>query len=261
MAPRNAGTSVGDGLQMAQEIGAALASDQSKFSGHVVSRDALTNPALRFYPWLDELARAGLVVTPNGARFCNERNGGVGIANALAALPDPGSATVVWDNGIWEASGRTGFVAANPNLLKMGATLFRADTLAQLARKAGLDEAGLLETVAKHNACLQTESPAAAHSASGLKGPRPLLAPPFWAAPAAAGITYTMGGLEVDGNSCAMSVSGEVIRGLYAVGGASGGVEGGPKNAYVGGLVKAAATGWRSARHIASGTKIIQTLP
>jgi fumarate reductase flavoprotein subunit len=256
---RNAGTGFGDGLQMAQEIGAASARDQSKFYGHVVSKNALTKPDLRFYPWLDEVARAGLVVTPDGARFCDERYGGIYIANAIAALPDPGSATVVWDNDIWETSGRAGFVAANPNLLKMGATLFRADTVVELAHAAGLNEIKLLETISKHNASLQAANSIAASSASTIKGPLPILTPPFWAAPAAAGMTYTMGGLEVDGNSRVMDVNRGAIHGLYAVGGASGGVEGGAKCAYIGGLVKAAATGWRSARHIISGMKVAET--
>jgi fumarate reductase flavoprotein subunit len=256
---RNAGTGFGDGLQMAQEIGAASARDQSKFYGHVVSKDALTNPNLRFYPWLDEVARAGLAVTPDGARFCDERYGGIYIANAIASLPDPGSATVVWDNDIWETFGRAGFVAANPNLLKMGATLFRGATVTELARVAGLHESGLLETVTKHNASLQQTNIGATNSAATIKGPRPILTPPFWAAPAAAGMTYTMGGLEVDGNSRVVDVSGGAIHGLYAVGGASGGVEGGIKSAYVGGLVKAAATGWRSARHISRRMKAAET--
>ena len=50
IATRNAGTSFGDGLKLAREIGAALARDQSKCYGHLVSRDALTNPNLRFFP-------------------------------------------------------------------------------------------------------------------------------------------------------------------------------------------------------------------
>ena len=255
IATRNAGTSFGDGLRMAREVGAALAPDQSKFYGHVVSRDALTNPKLRFYPWLDELARAGVVVTRNGGRFCAERYGGIHIANAIAALPEPGSATVVWDSAIWEGPGRVGFVPANPNLLKLGATLFRAGAVPELARNAGLDETGLLETVARHNADLQAEASVSANSASAIKGPRLILTAPFWAAPAAAGITYTMGGLAVDGDSRVMSESGSAIGGLYAVGGSSGGVEGGSKSAYVGGLVKAAATGWRAARHIVGAVR------
>jgi hypothetical protein len=72
-------------------------------------------------------------------------------------------------------------VPANPNLLKLGATLFR-DTLPELARNAGLDQAGLLETVAKHNAELQGEGSVWPNSASAIKGPRPILTAPFWAA-------------------------------------------------------------------------------
>jgi fumarate reductase flavoprotein subunit len=247
IAERNAGTGRGDGLIMARAIGAALATGQSGFYGHVVSRDALNVSGLRFYPWLDELAKAGIVVTPNGRRFCEESRGGTYIANQIAALGDPASSTVVWDNAVWEGSARTGFLAPNPHLLKLGATVFRADTLAGLAAQAGLDPAGLVETAKAHNL-------AAARSRDQFPkkaGPRPLESAPYWAAPAAAGMTYTMGGLAVDGCSRVLSDAGSVIDGLFAIGGSSGGVEGGPKSAYVGGLVKASATGWRAAQQIA----------
>ena len=67
-----------------------------------------------------------------------------------------------------------------------------------------------------------------------------------------AGITNTFGGIAVNEHAQALTESGAAIAGLYAAGGATGGLEGGPEIGYVGGLVKCGVTGLRAAEHIAS---------
>ncbi len=249
---RNAGTGWGDGLLMAEAAGAAMVDDMSGFYGHVVSRDALTRDDLRYYPWLDEMARFGMAVTPDGRRFCDESGGGIRIANNIAALPDPASVTVIWDEAIWQGPARARFLAPNPLLDKLGATVFRAGTIAELAGKAGIDPAGLEREVAEYNAAISEGTLDRLLPARGMRGvePLPILTPPFAAAPAAAGMTYTMGGIAVDGCSRVVTTEGGPFANLYAVGGSSGGVEGGPRAGYLGGLIKAAATGWRAAQTI-----------
>lgn len=249
---RNAGTGWGDGLLMAQAIGAATVPDMSGFYGHVVSRDAQARDDLRFYPWLDEMARFGMAVTPNGRRFCDESGGGIRIANQIAALPDPASATVIWDEAIWRGPARARFLAPNPSLDKLGATIHRAGTIDELAIQAGIDPPSLAREIAEYNTAIVEGTLDRLTPPRGARGvkPMPILTPPFAAAPAIAGMTYTMGGIAVDGCSRVMAASGGPIANLFAVGGSSGGVEGGPRAAYVGGLVKAAATGWRAAQTI-----------
>lgn len=240
---RNAGTGQGDGLRMAKEAGAAI-TGLGGFYGHVQSRDALIRDDLRFYPWLDPMASAGLVVTPDGRRLGSAGASGIEFANRIAALSAPASATVIWDEEIWRGPARARFTAPNPFLDRLNVTVHRATSIERLAELAGLEPCRLHATVAEHNADV---------AAGTLAGSvRPIRTPPFAAAPAAAGLTYTMGGIAVDACSQAQSTSGEPIRSLFAVGGASGGVEGGSPVAYVGGLSKAAATGWRAARTIVS---------
>ena len=67
----------------------------------------------------------------------------------------------------------------------------------------------------------------------------PIETPPFHAAPLAAGITVTMGGIAVDGAARVLRPDDTPIPGLYAAGSTVGGVEGGPDAAYIGGLIKA----------------------
>ena len=79
----------------------------------------------------------------------------------------------------------------------------------------------------------------------------PIKTPPFHAIELCAGITYTMGGLTIDAQSRALDTAGAPIAGLYAAGSATGGIEGGPNAAYLGGLSKAVITGLRAAECIA----------
>ena len=78
---------------------------------------------------------------------------------------------------------------------------------------------------------------------------------PFYALPAAPGITYTMGGVLIDSHARVLTAEKKHIAGLYAVGSTTGGLEGGPHVGYVGGLVKAATTALACAQHILSGKK------
>jgi fumarate reductase flavoprotein subunit len=76
-------------------------------------------------------------------------------------------------------------------------------------------------------------------------------APPFRAAPVVAGITYTMGGVSIDGNARVLSIDDTPIEGFYAAGATTGGLEGGSGVGYVGGLSKSAVTGLLAAEHAA----------
>lgn len=248
---RNARTGIGDGLRMAQEVGAALF-ENSGFYGHLQSRTALSDDSLWPYPWIDELARVSMLVGADGRRFADEGLGGIYLANRIARLPDPASATVIADHAAWEGPGAERLTGPNPRLIRAGGTVFKADTLADLARMAAIDEAGLQREVAAYNAALRSEA------LTRLSPPRttsnfkawPVEDAPFYAIPVAAGITYTLGGIAIDGFSRVLRDGGEIIKGLYAAGSTTGGLEGGERAGYVGGLCKAVVTGLRAAEHI-----------
>lgn len=231
---RNARTGCGDGLRMALGAGAALA-DRGGFYGHLQSRSALTDDRLWPYPWADELARACIVVGKDGKRLADEKRGGVYLSNRIAALPDPASAWVICDQPGWEGPGAERHTSPNPLLERMGGALCRAPGIEALAVEAGIDAGGLAATLAEYNAGMPAW---------------PIRQAPFYALPIAPGITYTFGGIAVDGDSRALREDGTPIEGLYAVGSTTGGLEGGERAGYVGGLIKAAVTGLLAAERI-----------
>ncbi len=71
----------------------------------------------------------------------------------------------------------------------------------------------------------------------------PVATPPFYAIPLAVGISYTMGGIEIDAQARVIGRNGEPIPGLFAAGSCTGGVEGGPLGGYIGGYLKAVGLG------------------
>lgn len=248
---RNARSGFGDGVRMARAAGARL-SDLRGFYGHVMNRNAMTDDRLWPLPWMDNVATSAIVVDKTGARFADEGRGGVYIANRIAALDDPLSAFVVFDQRQWDGPGTSRFLPPNPNMERCGGAIERADSIEALAAKLGVDATGLAATVARYNAALASDG---LEDLSPPRSPRPYAAmpigtAPFYGVPVCAGITYTMGGVAIDEWSRAMDVSGRPFEGLYAAGGASGGLEGGESVGYVGGLAKAATTGLRAAEHI-----------
>ena len=79
----------------------------------------------------------------------------------------------------------------------------------------------------------------------------PIRTAPFHAIEVCAGITYTMGGIAIDDASRVLDTEDRPIPGLFAAGSATGGIEGGPNAAYLGGLTKGVITGRRAANAIA----------
>jgi fumarate reductase flavoprotein subunit len=247
---RGAATGHGDGLMMAEAAGARLVG-MDRFYGHLLGREAFEIEKLWPYPIIDPIAAASILVNRAGQRFLDEGLGGVYMANEVAKLDDPLSATAVFDDAVW-----TGLAAdnryppcMNPVYEKAGGKVFQANDLGALAEAVGVSPDGLAKTVADYNAAIGNESASDLSPARRVEKfkPHPVSTPPFRAIPVCAGITYTMGGIAIDQGSRAQHRDGGSIPGLFAAGSSSGGMEGGPGAAYLGGLAKAVITGLRAA--------------
>jgi len=243
----------GKGILMAAAVGAATGG-YGKFYGHLHHRDALRNNRLWPYPHFDSVAAVSLLVGADGGRFTDEGLGGVCMANAVAALPDPLSASVVFDDAIWKGKpGTARPVGPNPYLIEGGGALVSAPTIAALAQALGLPTQTLADSVARHNAAVTSgvwDALDPPRTNTKFK-PMPIEKPPFHGVPLCAGITGTMGGIRINGHAQGLREDGSPIDGLYAVGTPVAGLEGGPKASYVGGLSKAFVLGLIAADHIA----------
>ena len=238
---RNGGTATGDGLRMAQAVGAA-STGLDMFYGHLHSRDAMNTVRLWPRPYVDEIAAASIVIDADGCRFADEGLGGIYLSNIVARLPDPLGASIICDQAIWDGPPGCGPAhPANPLLLEAGGTLHRAGTIVELAGLIGIAPQRLEELVRAYNAAID------AGTLHMLSPPRrsdryrawPIRTAPFYAIPICAAITNTMGGIVVDGNGAVLDQRDTPMPGLFAAGSTIGGLDGGPNAGYVGGLIKA----------------------
>ena len=238
---RGAGAGRGEGLAMAEAVGAATVG-MDRFYGHLLGLDAFDNDRLWPYPTLDSLAAVSLLADGRGRRFSDEGLGGVFMANELARLEDPDGAAVVFDDRHWreDAADNRYPPALNPSFPAAGGRVFEAPTVEQLADILSMP--ALAETVAAYNAGRHRPTRTVSRFPA-----KPIVEPPFRAIRAAAGITYSMGGLAIDREARVLDREARPIPGLFAAGSATGGMEGGPRAAYLGGLAKAVATGLRAA--------------
>lgn len=250
---RGAANARGDGLRMARALGAATAG-MTRFYGHLLAQEAMSNDLLWPYPQLDSLAVAAVIVDRGGARIVDEGVGGVELANRIARLDDPACAAVIFDAAIWDGPCRSARIPVNPFVERGGATIYRGSTLGELARALTMDADTLERTVRDYNEAVRTKATRALRPARrvDLHEAWPIAKAPFMAIRLCAGITHTMGGLAIDGDGRVLRADGAAIDRLYAAGGSTGGLEGGgDTGGYVGGLCKAAIFGLRAAEHIA----------
>lgn len=246
---RGAATGAGDALLMAREVGAGLVGMENIY-GHLLCQDALHDDGLWPYPILDLVSRASVVVDASGRRFMDEGLGGVYMTNCIARLPDPLSASVIFDQAIWDGPATEFILPANPHLVLAGGTILVAQSQEELAIQLGLPVADFKRTIAEHNAAVESSATLQLSPARTTTKFRayPVKHPPYYAVRIAAGITYTMGGLAIDEFGRVLRVDGDVIPGLYASGCTTGGLEGGDAAGYVSGLTKSAVTSLRLAQ-------------
>lgn len=235
--PASPPMATGDGLKLAQRVGAGLGNMTSAWWAPTITPggDHWADGSPRSAPLLIERTLPGsLMVNRRGRRFCNEATNYSALGGAFHQF-DP--QTYDWANlpawlifdGAYKARYPVGPAPPGPDT---PGWITSAATLADLARAIGCDADGLEATVARFNN----------HASAGLDpdfgrgesaydvfygdrsrpGPAgtlgPLETPPFFAVPVTMGALGTNGGVRTDAGGRALDPDGDVIAGLYAVG-------------------------------------------
>ena len=103
---------------------------------------------------------------------------------------------------------------------------FKADTLEDLARQAGIDWKNFEKTMKAYNEASVSQNTKSLPVPKILIG-NPVVKAPFYAVPITTTIHYTMGGLRINEKTQVLDKNGNVIPGLYAAGEITGGIHGG----------------------------------
>jgi succinate dehydrogenase/fumarate reductase flavoprotein subunit len=236
----------GDGLKMALAIG-AKAVNLKYFYGHLIARKALTDDRFWPYPRLDSFVDEGILINAAGKRFVDEGRGDVAVANDLSRRDDPTGATLIFDHETWAASkdspSSTSLKIPSPNpwILDNGGEIFCRNTAETLAQALGVTVANLQRTVEDYNNAVNSGN--AESLPVRRTGKAKILRAPLYGLRVVPGITFTMGGIAINGRAEALDQNEKSIAGLYAAGDAIGGLMGGHRGGYTGGLMQAVVTG------------------
>ena len=261
----------GDGLRLGETVGGTVEQGYPNAAAWVpVSRVPRRDGGWGVFPHFIDRAKPGLIaVLPNGRRFVNEANSYHDFIQALFAAQKPGEparAFLVVDQPFLRRFG-LGFVKPFPvpvgPHLRSG-YLKTGRTVPELARNAGIDPAGLEETIAAWNRDIQHGEDRAFGKGSTAYNrfngdpefqPNPCLAPiaegPFFAVEVVVGDLGTFAGLRANGHAQVLNEAGQPIPGLYAAGNDMASIMGGN---YPGGgitLGPALTFGWIAAQHMA----------
>ncbi|HVO91994.1 MAG TPA: FAD-binding protein, partial [Terriglobales bacterium] len=217
------------------------------FYGHLISRKALVDDRFWPYPRLDSFVDEGILVDRNANRFVDEGRGDVAVANELARSDDVTGAILIFDQHTWDAakddavSNSVKTPAPNPWLIDNDGEIFFAPRIEELARKIDVDETRLAATLNDYNRAVEAKT-ASSLAVPRTGKPKPLRAP-YYGLRVVSGITFTMGGILINGQAAALDQNEQPITGLYVAGDAIGGLMGGYRGGYTGGLMQAVVTG------------------
>ena len=218
----------GDGFMMAKWVGAQVSPYSHTKMAHVhhYLGDGDVNASMRTVPWMN--------VDSYGKRFMNEAVKYEWRANAVANKP-MNYATQIFDSTYNEDLPGMGQKEVPVETLEgfmdtLENSVFKADTIKDLALQLELDPEVLAAEVARYN-----ELAALGHDEDFGKDAKylyPIDTPPFYAIRRRYTISAIMGGLEVDASSCVLNDAGERIEGLYAIGNMQGGLFGATDYSY-----------------------------
>ena len=234
--------STGDGFLAAQAIGARTSPSMWTFYGHTMPAPPADPPASRWTAVTQYATADMILVNVRGERFMDES---VSLADERAPAeivqqPD-GRAFVIIDDRIYTDQELTGRgrskVRANfDNAVAAGAPNVVADTLEELAdamAALGVSRRGLLATLTEFTEAVESGRGAELRVAR-MGSPFGLVRPPFRGLAVRAGITFTLGGTDVDPEQRVLDRAGRPIAGLWAAGADAGGTY---RAGYMGGLV------------------------
>ena len=161
-----------------------------------------------------------IMVNQKGKRFVNE----FGSRDELsqAAINNGGLFYLIADDKIKATAYNTTQESIDHQVA--AGTLFRADTLEELAVKINIEPSVLVDTIEKYNSYVDAGiDPEFGKSAFDLK----CQVAPFYATPRKPAVHHTMGGLQIDTQAHVLNTDGQIISGLYAAGEVAGGIHAG----------------------------------
>ncbi|MEY8576778.1 FAD-dependent oxidoreductase [Corynebacteriaceae bacterium 6-324] len=231
-------TTTGDGLKMAQAVGAHFVTDnQSAAAWCPVSLVPYFNGKTGVFPHIMDRAKPGSIgVMKNGKRFVNEANGYYDYVDGMINATQDGDPVNSWQIADASFVRKYPLGMAKPFPMPLfpyiaSGYLKKAKTIEELAKKCGIDPQGLKSTVEEFNDnARQGKDPEFGRGETEFNryGGDPKVEPnpslgaiekgPFYAVKVYPGSFGTFAGIAANGQGEVLNEQGEAITGLYTAG-------------------------------------------
>ena len=210
--------STGDGIVMAEKIGAALV-DMEYIQTYPIC-DPLTGALLYF----DDARLYGhsMIVNKEGKRFVEELGRRDVMSMAIKAQTGHCCYEIIDQRGFDESHLQENHGAEVAYLMKNNLVV-KADTLEQAADFFGIDKKEMLANVARYNSYVAAGKDPEFNKRSMKYA---IEKAPFYILKAVPAVHHTMGGVKINDQAQVLKTDGSIIENLYAAGEVTGGVHG-----------------------------------
>lgn len=214
----NSPGSTGDGIKMAQKIGADVV-DLDKIQLYPVC-DVETGKLL--YTGDTRLVGGAILVNKEGNRFVEELGTRREISLGIKSQTDS-IAYQIWDEDSMQKSKILPTHEIEYNNLIEGKKLCKVNSIDEIAQFFGIDKNNLKETIKKFNEDSENGKDTLFNLRRlGFK----IEKAPFYCLKAVPAVHHTMGGLRINKDANVLDKNGNIIKGLYAAGETTGGIHG-----------------------------------
>ncbi|AUJ28952.1 MAG: flavocytochrome c [Liquorilactobacillus hordei] len=215
IATSNSPAITGDGIKLGESVNAALVG--MGFTQMMPVSDPVTG---ELFTGLQVPPANYVMVNKEGKRFVDEYESRDVLTQA--AIDNGSLFYLIADDKIKETAYNTSQQKIDEQVA--AGTLYRADSLAELAQQIGIDPDTFVDTIAKYNSYADAgHDPEFGKEVFDLK----VQVAPFYATPRKPAMHHTMGGLKIDSNTHVLNKDGIVIDNLYAAGEVAGGIHAG----------------------------------
>ncbi|ABW17744.1 flavocytochrome c [Alkaliphilus oremlandii] len=209
-------SSTGDGIIMAQKLGAALVGMEN------IQTYPTCNPATGILSYVaDTRFNGAVLINKEGNRFVEELERRDVISKAILAQTD-GMGYLIWDTTIKNNSHMDDYMEEFNQLVAQG-MLIKADTIEEVAQFFDINVEQLKQTIEKYNQYAVNGKDEDFNRRGEIIG---LTEAPYYLQKVTPAIHHTMGGLKIDTEARVIDNEGNPIPGLFAAGEVTGGIHG-----------------------------------
>ena len=208
---------VGDGIVMAEKIGANLIGMEH------IQLYPFNNPVTGVFYGIEAPSWSGeglIYVNKDGNRFVNEV--AMRDVRAEGILAQGGEVYAIYNQAVADRLNLEEKFAGEYKKCLEDGVFFKADTLEEVAEHFGINGENLVATMDKYNEGIKNNNDEFGRTTSMVT----MEEGPWFILKGVVSVHHTMGGVEINENAEVMKANGDVIPGLYAAGEVTGGVHG-----------------------------------